>query len=255
MIKILLITIVIASIVIIAFHIKQFIQIPKESELELQQIENYNHLDAESIIHKKNLLIIRKYKELNKLININSLLKFNKKIKFIDYPDISMQKVILNKLNSFLFYKINFNDNKLPIIKQFGSDLSFQNNIFVSYGKSNSTTSIISLNYNRNFFHVVKGSIRICLFSPNYRKQLYLTKSKQNPSILSSSINLEKPEYLLYPEFKNIQNEYIEIVLRKGNLFFIPNKWSFYIKYLEDTTLLHYTFDTLISKVFSFIPF
>ena len=28
---------------------------------------------------------------------------------------------------------------------------------------------------------------------------------------------------------------------------------SFYIKYIEDTTILHYTFDTIISKVFSFI--
>jgi len=253
MIKIILITAVVAIIVIIAFHIKKFMYIPKESELQLQQIENYNHDEAETIINKKNLLIIRKYKELNKLININSLLKYNKKIKFSDHPNVTMQKVLLNKINSFLFYKINFNDNKLPIIKQFGSDLSFQNNIFVSYGKSNLTTSIVSNNFNRNFIHIIKGSIRICLFSPNYRKQLYLTKSTQNPSILSSNINLNKPEYLLYPDFKTIENEYIEIKLRKGNLFFIPNKWSFYIKYLEDTTLLHYTFDTLISKAFSFI--
>lgn len=252
MIKIILITILTAAVIIAVFHTKQFLTIPKEDDLQLQQMENYNREDAETIIKNKNLLIIRKYKELNKLININSLLKYNKQIKFLEHPTTTIQKVLLNKLHNFLFYKINFNDNKLPIIKQFGSDLSIQKNIFVSYGKTNSITSILSLNYNRNYFHVIKGSIRICLFSPNYRNQLYLTKSK-NKSISSSNINLQKPDYLLYPEFKSIQNEYIEIVLRKGNLLFIPNKWSFYIKYIEDTTLLHYNFDTMISKALSFI--
>ena len=216
MFKIIIITLIIAIIVILVIHTKKYLTIPKEDDLQLQQMENYNHTEAEDIINKKNLLIVRKYNELNNLININIF-------------------------------------RKLPIIKQFGSDLSFQNNIFVSYGKSNLTTSILSLNFNRNYFHIIKGSIRICLFSPNYIKQLYLTKFNQNSSISSSSINIQKPDYLLHPEFKNIQNEYIEIVLRKGNLLFIPNKWSFYIKYIEDTTILHYTFHTLISKAFSFI--
>ena len=152
MIKIILITIIITIIILVIFHTKKYLTIPKEDDLQLQQIENYNRDTAETIINNKNLLIIRKYKELNKLININSLLKYNKKIKFIDHTDITIQKVLLNKINNFLFYKIKFNDNKLPIIKQFGSDLSFQKNILVSYGKSNLTTSILSLNYNRNFF-------------------------------------------------------------------------------------------------------
>ncbi len=252
MFKIIIICIVIALIVLSIFHIKKYVSNPKEDNLQLKQMETYDYEKAEEIMNEKNLLIIRNYKKINNLINEKSLLKFNKQIKFVENTTTTIKNVLQNKHDSFLLYKINFNDNKLSVIKQFGSDLSIQNNIFVSYGKANLTTSIICLQYNRNFLHIIKGSIRICLFSPNYRKDLYLNKSKGNPSILSSKIDLQNPEYLLYPEYKDIENEYIEMILRKGNLLFIPNKWSFYIKYIENTTMLQYTFDTMVSKMFKF---
>ncbi len=246
--KILLIIVIIVIIVI--FHYKKYCTHPDTSNLNIEQLEDYIYKLFNSLAQKKNIIIIRNYKKLNNLINLDNFKKYNSQITFLQ-SDYQIKSVIDNKYDSFILYPIQF-IRKIPLIHNLGSILTVDTSIFASYGKKDTITSIISLRYERNYIHVVKGEIIIYLINPLFKNKLYLQKT-HNLSIELSPINIQKPERLLYPEYNDVPNHFVPINLKKGNLLFLPNDWSFYIFYKEDSILLHYGNHTIISKMAQYL--
>lgn len=255
MIRNVLLIIIIIIIIVFYFHSKKYYY--QNKKLSIEQLETYDYKNAENIIKNKQIMIIRNYHKLNKFINLENLIKYNKSIQIINHSDYTINNIINGLYNSFLLYKFRINNKKLmkklKIIRQFGSDISILKEMFISYGKRDDSTTIINLKYNRNFFHILKGEITIFLIKPrkNIKDKLYL-KNTDNNSILNSEINVRNPNYKEYPKFKKINQNTIQIILREGNLLFIPNNWSYYIFYNKETVLLNYLFHTPISKVLSF---
>ena len=245
MIKIIVLILIISSIVLF-FHNKQYNYF--NNNLKIEQLETYERNKIENYIKEKNLVIVRNYQELNDNINLKILLKYNKDIKFIDNPLYTIKKIVNRLYNSFLLNKIKINNLDLKIIKQFGSDLSINKDIFLSNGKKHNSTTIVMTKFNRNYFHVIKGSLTIYLFTPKQEKFLYLNKTNNN-ELLNSEINVNNPNFELFPKYKNVINDNIKIILREGNLLFIPNNWSYYIIYNEETILLNYCFHNIISRL------
>ena len=245
-----IVTISITFLIILQlFHLKEYYQHPISSQITIEQNENYQQQKMDALLKKKTIVIIRNYKKLNSLINLTNLQKYNELIKFKNY-NYSIIDIINNKIPSFILFQINF-ARDLPIVSNLGSPLTISKKIFATWGIQNTITSITSLAYERNYFHVIKGEIVIYLIKPALKSKLSLTHSK-NKSIKTSDIDIQNPEMLLYPEYSDVQKEYIPITLRQGNLLYLPNDWSFYIYYKKNTLLLNYNFQTITSKIASY---
>ena len=244
MLKIILISIIIAIVIILIFHIKKFITNKREDEINLDQFETYKRNKIEESIHSKNIMIIRKYNKLNSLINKQNLKKYENQIEFVNNDDLTISDVLNNnKLNVFL-EEISFS-KKLPIIRQLGSDLSIENKILITKGNISEVTPILCTTFNRTFIHILKGSVNICLFSSNHKNSLELENN--NLPFLKSSLDKNSKN------FENKKKDQIEIILREGNILFLPNNWSFYIKYNQNTIFLTYSFNSIVSKLVNLI--
>ena len=238
---------IIVIIIVLLFHLKKYHYHPLTKNLKIHQNENYNYKKINNFQNHKQLVIVRNYKKLNNLINIENLQEYNSLINFIK-SDYTISNVIKGNYDSFIMLPINF-VRPLPILNNLGSLLSISNSIFITYGKPNTLSSILSLQYNRNYLHVIKGEIIIYLIKPYLQSKLYLT-STSDKSIKISKINIQNPELLLYPEYNEVDKQLIPIKLRKGNLLFLPNDWSFYIFHKTESIVLHYQYHTIISKLF-----
>ena len=105
---------------------------------------------------------------------------------------------------------------------------------------------------NINFFHILDGELTIYLFNPKYNKKLNLNKT-QNLSVKANDINIRNPDVTKFPNFQEINKNTIQIKLRKGNILYIPNNWSYYLEYNQNTLLLNYCFHTVVSKIISYM--
>ena len=240
MIKKIIISILVTVVIIFIFHIYKFIKHPTDDEINLDQYETYEYDNIENSINNKNIVVIRNYRNLNTQINENNLQKYEKQINFPNKNQLTINK-ILNKETKVYLERITFSQ-KLPVLRQFGSDLSIEHNIYITTGNSMETTLINCVPFNRTFIHVLKGKMNICLFTPNHKSKLQL-KNKENTDFKESTLNQNEDS------FKSIKDHQIEIVLREGNVLCLPNNWSFYNKYISDTLFLTYTFNTITSKV------
>lgn len=245
----LILIVFVVFVIVYYFHSKLYYY--QNKHLKIDQLETYDYLKFESSIKQKNLLIIRNYHKFNNIINQNSLQKYSQKIKL---KDALIKDVINSNSNSFILNKMEYRKlpKKLKIINQFGSKLSINKDLFLSYGKKEGSTSIINLKYDRNIFHVLKGELTIFLFQPSYNKKLYLNKT-DNQSILFSDIDVRKVDYQKYPKYKKVESNTIQIKLREGHLLYIPNSWSYYIIYNKESILLNYCFHTVVSKIISYL--
>lgn len=243
--------IIIILVILFIFHKKKYdYQNPK---LNIQQLEQYNYDNAEDILKQKDIMIIRKFPKLNKLINYKNIVENKHAIDFINHKQLTIESLIKEN-NSFLLYEFDIKNSriekKIKVLKQLGSDLSLQKYMFMSYGKTNETTSIIQLKYNRNYFHVIQGKVTIHLFNPKLSKYLYLNKTNNN-SISMSDLDVNNLDEQ-YKKFNKADKHKITIILREGNLLYIPNNWSYYIQYNNNSIVLNYLFHTIVSKLLSY---
>lgn len=101
--------------------------------------------------------------------------------------------------------------------------------------------------YNRNYFYVNSGSVKLLLIPPKMNKYLYVEKDYE------------------YFEFKsninpwNIDNKYkqnyskvkpLEIILKKNNIIYIPPYWFFSFKFIEEESIiLNFKYNTYMSTL------
>ena len=68
----------------------------------------------------------------------------------------------------------------------------------------------------------------------------------------NSKINLTSESDVINTNFPNYEKAFFtEVLLREGNLMYIPNFWWFTLEYKEDSVCLFYTSNTVISYLYN----
>jgi hypothetical protein len=112
---------------------------------------------------------------------------------------------------------------------------------------------ICTSQYDRCFLHILKGAVKVRLYDPSQSK--YLHRDYQNKTLC-----LKNGSNSFYNSKLNIGDDssmndsdkalFSDVLLREGNLMYIPNFWWFTIEYQEDSVCVFYTSNTLISYIY-----
>ena len=104
-------------------------------------------------------------------------------------------------------------------------------------------TSLIYQSNYRFLLINLKDTIKISLFYPNQKKNLYFNKNNK------SNIDFFNSDYDKYPNLNKVK--YIDILLHKDQMFSIPYKWIYLLtKYEEkDSLILSYSNESIFSKI------
>ena len=119
-------------------------------------------------------------------------------------------------------------------------------NYDIMFGTPNSITPLKYNLYNRNYFYVCDGDIKIKLIAPVFSKHLNIDK------------DYEMFEFRSPLNVWNIQNEYkenfgktkvMELKLAKNSIIQIPSYWSYSIQFGENATVLNISYTTIMSAM------
>ena len=100
--------------------------------------------------------------------------------------------------------------------------------------------------YNRNYFYVCDGSVKIKLIPPVFSKHLNIEKDYENFEFRSplNTWNIQKEYFENYGKSK-----VMELTLQKNSVLFIPSYWCYSIQFGENALLLNLSYMTLMSFV------
>lgn len=119
-------------------------------------------------------------------------------------------------------------------------------NYDIMFGSPNSVTPLKYNLYNRNYFYVCDGDIKIKLIAPVFSKHLNIEK------------DYEMFEFRSPLNVWNIQNAYkenfgktkvMELKLAKNSIIQIPSYWSYSIQFGENSTVLNMSYTTIMSAM------
>ena len=119
-------------------------------------------------------------------------------------------------------------------------------NYDIIFGSPNSITPLKYNLYNRNYFYVCDGDIKIKLIAPVFSKHLNIDK------------DYEMFEFRSPLNVWNIQNAYkenfgktkvMELKLAKNSIIQIPSYWSYSIQFGENATVLNMSYSTVMSTL------
>ena len=97
-----------------------------------------------------------------------------------------------------------------------------------------------------NYIVQVEGTQKIALFHPKETKNLY-TSSIYNKYRVQSNVDFWNLDSQKYP--MTDKANYIEIILRPGNILLIPNYWWFTTKTEENSISIQVSINTLSSHI------
>jgi len=119
-------------------------------------------------------------------------------------------------------------------------------NYDIMFGSHNSITPLKYNLYNRNYFYVCDGDIKIKLIAPVFSKHLNIEK------------DYEMFEFRSPLNIWNIQTEYkenfgkvkvMELKLTKNSIIQIPSYWCYSIQFGENATVLNMSYSTIMSAL------
>ena len=114
-------------------------------------------------------------------------------------------------------------------------------------GSLNSITPLKYDIFNRNYFFISSGSIKITLIPPNMSKYLHLYKDYEYFEF-RSRINPWSIESKYKSDYDKIKP--LELILEKNNIIYIPPYWFYSIKILEiNTIILNFKYQTYMSTL------
>ena len=93
----------------------------------------------------------------------------------------------------------------------------------------------------------MNGACNIKLYNPNQKTYLYSDLKIQRFRFSNVDIKNIQEEFINFKKAK-----FIEILLRRNNLLFIPRHWWFSIDFLDDTIYVIFNSETIISKFVNF---
>ena len=195
--------------------------------------------------------------------HIRILTKENKKLEILqaETPDIKkIQELLLEKSPTIfrqVLYSwesiINIFDKEINEINIISKDKKFKDdinknllsyNMFLSFGwdykfykkKRNDNNFRLENNY-RHLICQIMGEQRIYLVSP-YQKDKFIStkKDNNNHNNIVSTVNFWNEQEISKKPFNQL--EYIEIILREGNILYIPHGWWYLCKVVEESLIL-----------------
>lgn len=271
--KILILIGVICVSLIIYLHIKVYLK--KTVEPSIEQAETFKTSEiVKNHKNRKNIYIVRIYSSFDEnqriLNNLSDTFikarKFNQSFtKDTKLEDKEEQVTLIDFMNGnrfsentkcYLFNKIPTNKVTIPTLDGVFSPLSINKQMFLNVGmKLKKIPVICTSQYDRCFLHVLKGAIKIRLYDPSQSKYLHRDFQKKALCLKNSSncfYNSKFNEEYVPEKDERWRDDlkkaiFSDVLLREGNLMYIPNFWWFTIEYQEDSVCVFYTSDTLIS--------
>lgn len=136
-----------------------------------------------------------------------------------------------NELNNLIFQNLDY--YKIP--------LCIKSNCNIEYLKN---TSRINLTIQKNYRFLLlelKGTCKVTLFSPKEKGNLYFIKNRTNVDYWNKDLNT-------YPRLNDVH--YIEILLHKNQLLYIPYGWIYCVECVkEDCLNISYTNESIFSFI------
>ena len=165
-------------------------------------------------------------------------------------PIIHIFDANMDDINYLINNNNNFNKDILDCLSSYSMFLSLGWEYkFLNKHKDTRENHFVLQKNHRHLFAQIMGIQRFYLIPPN-QKQYIETKTIQdednNKQIVSKTNFWNKNETAIEP-FNKIK--YIEIILREGNILYIPKGW-WYLRVQEDDNLL---FEAVNISIFSFI--
>ena len=238
------------------------------SELEIYELDNLDKSKIEETCNLRQPIIFQlsndKWKN---VFNYNSLMNdfdiFDVKVRKWeennnDCQYIPLKMSLVNKLFSKKdseYYSEKNSDfleesGLLKHIKDndelFAPYLKMSNSYDLLFGSVNSFTPLKYNVYNRNYFYVCDGSVKIKLIPPVFSKHLNIEKDYENFEFRSplNTWNIQKEYFENYGKSK-----VMELTLQKNSVLFIPSYWCYSIQFGENALLLNLSYMTLMSFV------
>ena len=263
--KIVIIVSIICVILISYLHIKIYLK--KTVDPSIEQAETFKTSEiVKNHKQRKNIYIVRIYSSfdgnqriLNSLSDIN--IKAWKAYETVDSFDEILS--LINFMNGqkfpentqcYLFNRIPTTKVKIPTLEGVYSPLSVNKQAFLNVGRKLKKIPVICTSqYDRCFLHILKGSVKVRLYDPSQSK--YLDRSYQDKALC-----LKNGSNSFYNSKLNIGDDrpmnasdkalFSDVLLREGNLMYIPNFWWFTMEYQEDSVCVFYTSNTLVSYIY-----
>lgn len=272
--KIIVIIGIICVILISYLHIKIYLK--KTVDPSIEQAETFNTNDiVKNHKHRKNIYIVRIYSSfdenqriLNSLSDIpikarQMLQPFTKDTKIEDREESLSLMNFMNgqkfpeNTQCYLFNRIPTTKVRIPTLEGIYSPLSVNKQVFLNVGRKLKKIPVICTSqYDRCFLHILKGSVKVRLYDPSQSK--YLHRDYQNKALCLKNGSNSFYNSKIYPQVSDeeqVPNDldkalFSDVLLREGNLMYIPNFWWFTMEYQEDSVCVFYTSNTLVSYIY-----
>jgi hypothetical protein len=270
--KIVIIVSVTCVILILYLHIKIYLK--KTVEPSIEQTETFETSEiSKNHKHRKNIYIVRIYSSfdenqriLNSLSDIpikaNKMIRYTKESKVenreesISLIDFMNGQKFSENTQCYIFNRILSTKVKIPTLEGIYSPLSVNKQAFLNIGmKLKKIPVICTSQYDRCFLHILKGVVKIRLYDPSQSK--YLHRDYQNKALClkngsNSFYNNKRYEDKIDTQVPNDIDKafFSDVLLREGNLMYIPNFWWFTMEYQEDSVCVFYTSNTLVSYIY-----
>ena len=259
--------------IVLFLYIHVFFHLKTSNDLEIYDIELPNKEKFEEICNLKQPTRFKfNNKEINNTCNLNNLINnhsmFDVNVRNVNYDSD-------NKNNESLYlsyplkkaldilekdkgvnYLIESNDDFITetgLKKVFKNNdlilkppLNFYNMYDINIGNKGLITPLKYDLYNRNFFYMVKGTIKIKLMPPKYSKNLHEIKDYENYEYLSA-INPWNLQEKYKNDFEKIKN--LEITLKEGDMLYIPSYWWYSFNFIENSVLTRFKYTTYMSSL------
>ncbi len=249
----LIVSLLILVILLVIYAHYQQLTKTKDS-LQLCQIES-KELDKIHLSLKDGCpLIIKKYSPQVRIDDtifkdnitiINGIIK-NRQIKKITLKEAFEQFRTGNGGFSNLIIKGLLSENLLDSFKKISSPITIYNNTSISFLAKDFKSSLTKRLVNINLFLVERGSISFQLYHPKYSQYLETVNSEEIDEV---DKNLNYSQIWKTVEKLSDKANYIEVILRKGQVLIIPNQWIYNYRCLENSSLINYTSVDFIASV------
>ena len=262
--KIVIIIAVICVILILYLHIKIYLK--KTVDPSIEQAETFKTSEiVKNHKNRKNIYIVRIYSSFDENQRIlNSLSDIPIKA-WKANETVDEQLSLINFMNGqkfpentqcYIFNRISTTKVKMPTLEGIYSPLSVNKQVFLNVGRKLKKIPVICTSqYDRCFLHILKGSVKVRLYDPSQSK--YLHRDYQNKALClkngsNSFYNSKLYEDKIDTHVPNNLDKalFSDVLLREGNLMYIPNFWWFTMEYQEDSVCVFYTSNTLISYIY-----
>ena len=266
--KFLLTLLIFCLVLFIYLHVIYHLKV--SDDLEIYELEDPSKDKLEEICDiRQPVLFDFKNEDLIDICNLNKVIQnygaFDVKVKNLDKKSkdnenyfsltLNSSKKLFNKDKKNNYLSENNDDflQETSLVKIFKHNDSFIRPYMVSncyydflFSSSNSYTNLkYELNY-RNYFFVSQGSAKVKLLPPKSSKYLNVIKDYENFEFYSP-INI----WDVQNEYKTSINKVksLEVVVKKGQIIYIPTYWWYSIKFEENTSICVFKYRTYMNNI------